>query len=102
MLNVPLSPLFFPASIPLTHALPCLNMPHYMPVLFLLLAPQAPAPSSPSEFVEQVSRTYGRLNSFSADFEQISQEPSNHRGVQRGHVYVKTGKSARVEYLSPE
>ena len=77
-------------------------MPHFTIVVFLLLASQAAAPSSPKEFIDRVSSTYGRLNSFSADFEQISQEPSNQRMVQRGHVYLKTGKRARFEYLSPQ
>jgi len=77
-------------------------MPHFMIVFLLLVAPQTRPSLSPSEFVDRVSTTYGRLNSFSADFEQISEELSNHRGVQRGHVYLKTGKRARFEYLSPQ
>ena len=61
-------------------------MPHFMIVFLLLVAPQTPPSLSPSEFVDRVSSTYGRLNSFSADFEQISEELSNHRGVQRGRT----------------
>jgi outer membrane lipoprotein-sorting protein len=72
-------------------------MPNLFLVLFLLL----PQTRVPSELVDQVSRTYGRLNSFSADFEQISEDSSNQRVVQRGHVYLKTGRKALFEYSAP-
>jgi outer membrane lipoprotein-sorting protein len=69
--------------------------------LFLLLV-LLPQELAPSEVVDRVSRNYGRLDSFSADFEQISQDSSNQKLVMRGHVYLKTGRRARFEYLSPE
>jgi len=67
-----------------------------MALLFLL--PQAGAPS---ELLDQVSRTYGRLDSFSADVEQISENSSNQRVAQRGHVYLKKGNRALFEYSEP-
>jgi outer membrane lipoprotein-sorting protein len=69
--------------------------------LFLLLV-LLPQQLAPSEIVDRVSRNYGRLDSFSADFEQISQDSSNQKLVLRGLVYLKTGRRARFEYLSPE
>jgi chaperone LolA len=73
-------------------------MPYLWFALFLLAVPQL----SPTEVVDRVSTTYGRMNSFSADFEQIQQDSSNQRLVMRGHVYLKTGKRARFEYSSPQ
>jgi outer membrane lipoprotein-sorting protein len=68
-------------------------------IALLFLLPQAGAPS---ELVDQVSRTYGRLDSFSADVEQISEDSSNQRVVNRGHVYLKTGRRALFEYSEPQ
>jgi len=80
-----------------------LSYPDFMPnflLLLLVLLPQQQL--APSEVVDRVSRTYGRLDSFSADFEQIQQDSSNQKVVSRGHVYLKTGRRARFEYLSPQ
>lgn len=73
-----------------------------MSYLFFALLVVLPQTRSPSELVDQVSRTYGRLDSFSADFEQISEDSSNQRVVQRGHVYLKKGRRALFEYSEPQ
>ena len=69
-----------------------------------MLLPQQLVPQqlAPSEIVDRVSRMYGRLDSFSADFEQTSQDSSNQTLVMRGHVYLKTRGRARFEYFSPQ
>ena len=73
-------------------------MSHLALVLLLIL----PQTRTPSELVDQVSRTYGRLDSFSADFEQISEDSSNQRVVSRGHVDLKAGRKALFAYSEPQ
>jgi len=55
---------------------------------------------APHVVIDQVSDYYGRLNSLSADFEQIQKVP-NRTWSDRGHVYLKTGRRARFDYESP-
>jgi chaperone LolA len=65
--------------------------------LFLFL----PQSLSTSELVGRVSDKYGKLDSLSADFEQLSTDSSNQIGRSRGHVYLKKGKRALFQYDSP-
>jgi chaperone LolA len=65
-------------------------------VLYLFL----PQGLSSSELVERVSEKYGRLDSLSADFEQVSNS-SNQLGQFRGHVYLKKGRRALFRYDTP-
>jgi chaperone LolA len=65
----------------------------------LLLLPQR---LGVDDLVDKVSYTYGRLDNFEADFEQITRDFSNQTSRQRGHVYLKSGKRARFDYLFPE
>jgi len=67
-------------------------------LFFLLLPPQAPR-LSPHELLSAVSDKYGRLNSLSADFEQISKDANRTNRV-RGQMYLKKGKKARFDYFS--
>jgi len=71
-----------------------------MPSIILALLLVLPQSLSPREIVDAVSAKYGRLDSFSADFEQASQEFSNQTHIDRGHVYLKTGRRGRFEYFS--
>jgi outer membrane lipoprotein-sorting protein len=68
-------------------------------LFFLLPPPQVPR-LSPHDLLSAVSDKYGRLNSLSADFEQISKDANRTTRV-RGHVYLKKGRKARFDYLNP-
>ncbi|HET9943491.1 MAG TPA: outer membrane lipoprotein carrier protein LolA [Terriglobia bacterium] len=70
-------------------------------LFFLLPAPPQGQDLAPHVIVERVSDVYGRLNSLSADFEQITVNRSNRTEHSRGHLYVKTGRRARFDYSSP-
>jgi len=92
---------FTPVIYPSMPAITWLTLFGYDPfilALFLVL----PQVLAPSELLDQVSRKYGRLDSFSADFEQISQDSSNQPVVHRGHVYLKSGRRALFEYSEPQ
>jgi outer membrane lipoprotein-sorting protein len=67
-------------------------------LFFLVLPPQAPR-LSPHELLSAISDKYGRLNSLSADLEQISKDANRTNRV-RGHVHLKKGKKARFDYFS--
>jgi chaperone LolA len=71
-----------------------------MPSVILALLLVLPQSLSPREIVDAVSAKYGRLDSFSADFEQTSQEFSNQTRTVRGHVYLKTQRRGRFEYFN--
>lgn len=75
-------------------------MTHFVLALVLLLLPQSQS-LLVGDLVNKVSETYGRLNSFEAEIEQIQQFSSNQTDHLRGHVYLKTGKRARFDYVSP-
>jgi len=68
-------------------------------LFFLMLRPQAPG-RSPHELLSAISDKYGRLNSLSADFEQIS-KGANRTDRFRGYMHLKKGKKARFDYFSP-
>ena len=68
--------------------------------LSLLVASPQSQRLSPTELVSGVSDRYGRLNSLSADFEQVLKDANQTTRV-RGHVYLKKGRKARFDYLSP-
>ena len=68
-------------------------------LFFLLLSPQSQR-LSPNELVSAVSDYYGRLNSLSADFEQLQKDANQSTRV-RGHVYLKKGRKARFDYVTP-
>ena len=72
-------------------------MSRFLLLLLLLLPQRLPL----NDLLDSVSRTYGRLKNFSAEFEQISQDFSNQTARQRGHVYLQSGRKARFEYVSP-
>jgi outer membrane lipoprotein-sorting protein len=67
-------------------------------LLLLMVLPQSPLSS---EVVDKVIQRYSRLNDLSADFEHILQDSSNQPAHYRGHVYLKSGKRARFDYVSP-
>jgi outer membrane lipoprotein-sorting protein len=68
-------------------------------LFFLVPFPQSQA-VAPHELVSKVSDYYGRLNSLDADFEQI-QKDANRTTRARGHVYLKKGRKARFDYITP-
>ncbi|HET9216797.1 MAG TPA: outer-membrane lipoprotein carrier protein LolA [Terriglobia bacterium] len=72
--------------------------------LLLLFLHLLPLPQSrdlaPHELFDKVSDLYGRMDSFSADFEQI-QKDANRTYTLRGHVYLKKGRRARFDYVFP-
>ena len=71
--------------------------------LLLLFLHLFPSPQSrelaPHELFDKVSDLYGRMDSLSADFEQI-QKDANRTYTLRGHVYLKKGRRARFDYVS--
>ncbi len=67
--------------------------------VLLLLAPQEP---KLPELVDGVVRTYSKMNDFSAEFVQITQDISNQRHTYRGLLYLKSGKLMRLEQTAPE
>ena len=69
-------------------------------LFFLLPSPPQTQRLSPTEIISAVSDYYGRLNSLSADFEQI-QKDANRTTRDRGHVYLKKGRKARFDYVTP-
>jgi len=69
--------------------------------LLLTLYLFLPQTLSSPELVDRVTEKYGRLDSLSADFVQVSNSSSNQGGVFRGHVYLKKGKRALFQYESP-
>src|SRR5688572_3531604 len=102
---MPLPPLCFPFLISCFN--PFGNLPYSgfgMSVLVLLAffllspQPQSRALSGP-ELIDKVSDLYGRLNTLSADFEQI-QKDANRTYTDRGHVYLKKGRRARFDYAN--
>jgi outer membrane lipoprotein-sorting protein len=68
--------------------------------LFLLLPSPQSSRVSPTELVSAVSDYYARLNSLSADFEQILKDANRTTRV-RGHVYLKSKRRARFDYVNP-
>jgi outer membrane lipoprotein carrier protein len=73
----------------------------YILVLFLALTQSAATPSLDS-VIEGVSRTYGRMADFSADFVQVEQNSLNRRDQGTGHLYLMRPRMARYEYTQPE
>src|SRR5262245_38461896 len=69
--------------------------------LLLALYLFLPQSLSSPELVDRVTEKYGKLDSLSADFEQISVNSSNQKGQFRGHVYLKKGRKALFQYDSP-
>jgi len=68
-------------------------------ILFLLAPFQEP---SLPQVVDGVVRTYSRMNDFSADFEQITQDISNRRHTYRGLLYLKSGRKMLYDQREPE
>lgn len=67
--------------------------------VLLLLAPQG---SSFSSVVDGVIRTYSKMNDFSAEFVQTTQDISNQRHTYRGLLYLKAGRRMVYDQRSPE
>src|SRR6187549_663478 len=67
--------------------------------VLLLLAPQGPGLP---EIVDGVVRTYSKMNDFSAEFEQTTQDISNQRHTYRGLLYLKSGKRMLLEQTVPD
>jgi outer membrane lipoprotein-sorting protein len=67
--------------------------------VLLLLAPQSP--SFPS-VVDGVIRTYSKMNDFSAEFVQTTQDISNQKHTYRGLLYLKSGRRMVYDQRSPE
>ncbi len=67
--------------------------------LLLMLGPQEPRLD---EIVDGIVRTYSRMNDFSAEFEQTTQDISNQRHTYRGLLYLKSGKRMLFEQTVPE
>jgi chaperone LolA len=69
-------------------------------LFFLHLFPQPQSRSlATHDLIDRVSDLYGRMDSLSADFEQI-QKDANRTHTLRGHVYLKKGRRARFDYVS--
>jgi outer membrane lipoprotein carrier protein len=52
--------------------------------------------------VTGVERFFARLNDYTSDFVQISQDVLNRKQEAAGHLYLKRSRMARWEYTSPE
>lgn len=69
-------------------------------IALLFLLPQQRS-LSVDDLISRVSDTYGRLRDFEAEIEQIQRLSLNHQALSRGHVYLKSGRKARFDYVSP-
>jgi outer membrane lipoprotein-sorting protein len=67
--------------------------------VFLLAAPQEP---SLTQLVDGVVRTYSKMNDFSAEFVQTTQDISNQRHTYRGLLYLKSGRKMLYDQQEPE
>jgi outer membrane lipoprotein carrier protein len=70
----------------------------YFLALFLLMA----APQDLTNLVNGVERYFARMNDYSSDFIQISQDQLNRKREAAGHLYLKRSRMMRWEYKSPE
>jgi outer membrane lipoprotein-sorting protein len=68
-------------------------------IVLLLAAPQEP---SLTQMVDGVVRTYSRMNDFSAEFVQTTQDISNQRHTYRGLLYLKSGRRMLYNQREPE
>jgi chaperone LolA len=68
-------------------------------IALLLAAPQEP---SLDRVVDGVVQTYSKMNDFSADFVQITQDISNRRHTYRGLLYLKKGRLMLYDQQEPE
>jgi len=73
-------------------------MSFLMAVLLSLLPQQPGLP----DIVDGVVRTYSKMNDFSAEFEQTTQDISNQRHTYRGLLYLKSGKKMLLEQTVPD
>lgn len=69
-------------------------------IAILLFLPQ-PQRLPVDELVNRVSETYGKLQDFSADFDQLQQDSLNQPARQVGHVDLKSRRRARFAYKWP-
>jgi outer membrane lipoprotein carrier protein len=78
-------------------------MVYFIAFFLAFVTPQTPEPKvDSSTLVEGVERLFARMNDYSSDFVQISQDPLNRRLEEAGHVYLKRSRMMRWEYKSPE
>ena len=70
----------------------------YFLAFFLLMM----APQQLNDLVDGVERYFARMNDFSSDFIQISQDQLNRKREAAGHLYLKRSRMMRWEYKSPE
>jgi outer membrane lipoprotein carrier protein len=76
---------------------------YFLAFLLSLAAPQTPTPKlDTSTLVEGVEKSFARMNDYSSDFVQISQDLLNRKQEEAGHVYLKRSRMMRWEYKSPE
>jgi outer membrane lipoprotein carrier protein len=54
------------------------------------------------DLINGVDRSFARMTDLSADFVQISKDVLNRKQEAAGHLYLKRGRLARWEYVSPE
>src|SRR5436190_382275 len=60
------------------------------------------APTELLDLVTGVERYFARMNDYSSDFIQKSQDPLNRKREAAGHLYLKRSRMMRWEYRSPE
>ena len=72
-------------------------MSYFLAFFLLTLAPQ-----DTNALVDGVERYFARMNDYSSDFVQFSQDQLNRKRQDAGHLYLKKSKMMRWEYKSPE
>ena len=60
------------------------------------------APQDLNDLVNGVERYFARMNDYTSDFIQISQDQLNRKREAAGHLYLKRSRMMRWEYTSPE
>ena len=60
------------------------------------------APQDLNDLVNGVERYFARMNDYTSDFIQISQDQLNRKREAAGHLYLKRSRMMRWEYKSPE
>ena len=79
-------------------------MYYFLAILLAFLpAPELPAQTSVlPDLIDGVERYFARMNDFSSDFIEISQDLLNRKREAAGHLYLKRSRMARWEYTTPE
>jgi chaperone LolA len=72
-----------------------------MSIIIALLLVLAPQHAGVAEIRDEVVRRYSRMNDFSAEFVQITTEPSNQRRTYRGLLYLKSGRRMVLKQDAP-